>query len=781
MHQRETTSLELVAVLILLWTGSFVSIAQQPAASDTFEKEVRPLFATHCVSCHGGESPDAGLDFTFARGGMPTSDAGVAVVDRKEPNKSRILKAISYADPDLRMPPDGRLPDAAIAAFTAWVGSGAYTPPPTAMPPPKATSRPEGVGDHWAFQPRSKPALSSTWIDDAIDIKLRERGLTRNPEADRRTWIRRVTFDLTGLPPTVQEISALLDDTSPDAPALVVDRLLASPAYGERFGRKWLDVARYADSNGLDENLAIANAWRYRDWVVRAINSDLPYDRFLTLQIAGDLAGGEGESDRDRRDRLIATGFLAIGPKMLAEQDKEKLRMDTVDEQVDVASKAFLGLTVACARCHDHKFDPISTEDYYAMAGVFRSTKSFANLAFVSRWNSHDLSNKEEIDARATWDREHTIKEAALRSAHAATLRSLLLPSSRLKANIAVGAARRSELAAHDVRRPPPAEQAPGVAEGEVGNVAVHLRGSHLSLGASRIARGPLALWDDSLSRPEIPPSSSGRLALAQWMTDPRHPLVARVAANRAWAAFFGTGLVRTPSNFGLRGETPTHPELLDALADHLVAHKWSMKSLHRSIVLSATYRQATATVIDERDPDHRWLAGFPRRRLDAEQLRDAYLSYSGELDSTRGGSLLDVGEGDYVTNDQSQDKGRYDLPRRTLYLPVIRNAAYDYLTTFDFGDPSLPMDGRPTTIVPAQALWLLNSPFVQARSSALTAWATKSADTTAARICALYERVTGRLPNPDEFRRAEAYLQDAPLDRFVRVLLASDAAIFLK
>jgi mono/diheme cytochrome c family protein len=965
---RPGTTMTFIAIVVVLC--GFAPAQSDGAAVEHFERHIRPLFATHCADCHGGDAPDADLDLTFRRGGLPSTPAGPVIV-AGDPTASRLIKAITYDDSDLRMPPAGKLPDEAVAALTAWVRAGAAIPRgdgiPASAPAPKKITK----GEHWAFKPRIATATDSDFIDRAIDAGLTERGLSRREAADRRTWLRRVTFDLTGLPPTIQEIRAYLADTADDADARVVERLLGSSAYGERFARKWLDVARYADSNGVDENLAFADAWRYRDWVVAAMNADLPYDRFIAMQLAGDLIGTPDESDRERRDRLTATGFLALGPKMLAEQDKEKLRMDTVDEQIDVVTKAFLGVTVSCARCHDHKFDPVTAEDYYALAGVFRSTRSFANLDFVSRWHSHDLSSKEERAFRELWEKDHAESKKRLaddtKAARAAALRGrtravasarislangargtrivpasaattngildaakwgsalhpvvrsdrgkgrhfaewnvsverpslvwiryaaqearpvdLLVDGVKLgtRADVATGGwhpkhlglsepftlepgshvvrldrdghlphladlvivpvsprmdaaaheatalaaltrsdatravgpdaprlaawivegrtwvaaarrpptrsawptdqrtlveARESAVAALETSKPKPADMAPGVADQDPQDVAVHVRGSHLSLGPTKVPRGPIGLFDDVIPRGPDSPKGSGRKELAAWFADPRHPLTARVAANRAWAAFFGTGLVRTTSNFGLRGEAPTHPELLDALADRLVRSGWSMKALHRVIVLSRTYRQATALVRPEADPDLRYLSGFPRRRLDAEQLRDALLAATGDIDRTLGGSLLDVAEGDYVTNDQSQDKGRYETPRRTLYLPVIRNALFDYLGTFDFGDPSMSQETRTTTIVPAQALWLMNSPFMASRAAAAAKIAADQPD--AARLDAVWERLVGRPPSDAERHLSNAYLRRGDWARYVRVVLASDAFIFL-
>ncbi len=505
----------------------------------------------------------------------------------------------------------------------------------------------------------------TTWarsdLDRFILAALEAKGLRPAKPADKRTLLRRATFDLTGLPPTPEEVHAFLRDDAPDAFARVVDRLLASPAYGERWGRHWLDLVRYTDSfdaRGLGGEMDCADAWRYRDWVVRAFNRDLPYDQFLTLQIAGDLVPSpEGLN----ADGIIATGLLALGNWGGGDADKEKLLTDIADDQVDVVSRTFLGLTMACARCHDHKFDPISTADYYGLAGIFFSTHILPNVG--PKTNGPPM------------------------------LRIPLLPPAQLEA-------------LRKQKPVPPIPYANGAQEGGVPgsphagthDVRIHIRGRYDRLGELVPRRFPEIL----AGRQQKPiANGSGRLDLAHWLTRPDHPLTARVMVNRIWQHHFGEGLVRTPSNFGKLGRPPTHPELLDFLASDFVRSDWSIKHMHRLLLLSATYQQASDSEPDtfKSDPDNLLLGRMNRRRLEAEALRDSVLAVSGRLDRTAGGPAV-------------RD---FAAPRRTLYLTTIRSDRSGFGPLFDTADPTAPVEKRTISTVAPQALFLLNHPFMLA------------------------------------------------------------------
>jgi len=523
---------------ILIMTVLAAEPAKQPTAEELrfFENSVRPVLAEHCDKCHGAKKQWANLRLDSREGLLKGGDSGPAIVPGNS-KESLLIQAVKEPDEKLRMPKEGKLTDRQIADLMKWVEMGAPFSPTAFV-----------VGrnrdpNHWAFQPPKDHPLptvkDSAWpvngLDTFILAKLQAKDMSPSPSADKRTLIRRLSFDLVGLPPSPEEIQAFLADESPDATARLMDRLLASPAYGEKWGRHWLDVARYADSNGLDENVAHGNAWRYRDYVVTAFNEDRPYDRFLTEQLAGDLLTVENEAERQRN--LVATGFLAIGPKVLAEVDQAKMQMDIVDEQIDTVGRALLGLTLGCARCHDHKFDPIQTADYYGLAGVFKSTKTMENYTKVAKWNENPL-----------WD-------------FAPKMPGDTDPATAM-----------------------------GVTEDKIIDVAINIRGNPQKLGEVALRHVPPVVRGPAT--PQFTPTESGRRELAQWMTDDKNPLTSRVLVNRVWRWHFGQGIVRSTDNFGLLGEKPTHPELLDWLSQRFVNSGWSIKKLHRVMLNSSTWQQ---------------------------------------------------------------------------------------------------------------------------------------------------------------------------------------------
>lgn len=674
-----------------------------------------------------------------------------------------------------------------LAAF--WVVSGLLAQGSELLPNPKT---------HWSFQPirdSLPPSIrNASWpktpVDRFILSELESRGLRPSSPVGRRELLRRVTFDLIGLPPTWEEVARFESDSDPRAFERIVDQLLTSPHYGERWGRWWLDVARYADTNGQDENKVMANAWRYRDWVIEAFNRNLPIDLFITQQLAGDLLPTPAKAP-DAADAITATGFLVLGPKMLAEQDKPKLMMDIIDEQIDTVGRAFLGLTLGCARCHDHKYDPIPTRDYYALAGVFKSTRTMENLAFVSKFHERVIAPPDKV--LAFQDHQKRLADLtqrianSIRDANAALLESWkpdgpkeLPKNPRSLYPEAVRAAITEwecEKAYLQGLAPPPLEMALGVAESSPTHVPVHLRGNHLKLAQDVVPRGFLRLPNGSPSAPIIPDAQSGRLELARWMTDSENPLTTRVFVNRVWQAHFGEGLVRTPDNFGLRGETPSHPALLDWLATEFRRSGWDLKALHRVMVLSAAYQQSTRKAeaeaeseesspsdrspgsgsVDRIDPDNRWLSYFPRRRLDAEMIRDGILHVSGRLDPTRSGSLVEWKNDEYTPGDTVSAVS----VRRTIYLPIVRDRVYDALTLFDFANPSVTTAKRVPTVVAQQALFFMNSTLVKDSALALARSIGKDpALASSTRIRTAFLRVLGRPPTPAEATRAIAFLK---------------------
>ncbi|MGE5195558.1 MAG: PSD1 and planctomycete cytochrome C domain-containing protein [Deltaproteobacteria bacterium] len=688
-----------------------------------YETSVRPLLVEHCQKCHGEKKQFAGLRLDSRAAILSGGDSGPAIVPEK-PAESLLIRAVRQVDDDLKMPPKSKLTDRQIADLVRWVEMGA--PFPVAA---KAAA-PNRDPNHWAFQPPVDPPVpavkNAAWpkspLDNFILAKLEATGQSPAAPADRRILIRRVTFDLTGLPPTPAEIAVFLADQRPSAFADLVDRLLASPVYGERWGRHWLDVARYADSNGLDENVAHGNAWRYRDYVVSAFNHDKPYDRFLLEQLAGDLLPAADEPQR--HEQLIATGFLGIGPKVLAEVDEAKMQMDIVDEQIDTVGRAILGLTLGCARCHDHKFDPIDAADYYGLAGIFKSTRTMENFKKVAKWHENVLASPETKAMQAEYEARVVAKRQAVEAFVAkadAEVRAGLPEGTKppekletlypdaVKADLKK---LRDELSQLE-KNPPELPSAMGATEDKVADEAIHIRGNPLKLGevvprhVPPVVHGPAAVKFSS--------AESGRRELAQWLIDPKHPLTSRVLVNRVWRWHFGKGLVATPDNFGLLGEAPSHPELLDWLARRFIDAGWSLKSLHRLILNSATYQQSSTPTPEAaaHDPENRLFGRADVRRIEAEAVRDALLAVSGRLDTTMGGTLLKVKNRGYFFDHTSKDLTDYNSFRRSLYLPVVRNNLYDVFQLLDAPDAAIPNGDRATTTVAPQALLMLNSDFV--------------------------------------------------------------------
>jgi hypothetical protein len=1022
--------------------------AQEPEQSAHFENHVRPLLAGQCFDCHSEDFSESNLRVDSLAGMLRGGLRGPAIVPGK-PEESLLITALRHSE-RLQMPPKRKLKSAEIAHLAQWIADGAHWPgeaPPTtgADDPAAGVVFDESQLGYWSFQTPTAPEIprvaETSWVRNPIDAfvlqRLEQAGFHPAPRADRRTLIRRASFELIGLPPTPEEVDAFVNDASPDAFGRMVDRLLDSPRYGERWGRHWLDVARYADSNGLDENLAYANAWRYRDYVIKSFNDDKPFDQFVREQIAGDLLLDEATSVEQRLDRLTATGFLCIGPKMLAEDDPVKLRMDIVDEQIDTVGRAFMGLTLGCARCHDHKFDPISTADYYGLAGVFQSTRTMDTFTVVARWHERPLATPEaeaaaeahrrqleqvrsDIAERQAEQYERLRTEArrnvgdyllaaeSLRRRDAALKRlsawgdqtaethpagtirleaedfargNVLRDDSnygkgvgvlvnrgetpnfteyeldagkggtyRFEVRYAAAAARPTKLAINgefvrddiadgvtgtwypdsqrwdiegfvelepgtnivrleqpkffphidkllfapaetdaadwkleplntefrpwpalvaqwrtfldqqaadpsadspwsafletsagddreaireiaraygemisertttDLPRNPappmdalaridavalaaalnseagplapnetwetafPAEARTQLAElrtreqslqetmptfptamavaelDQPEDVRVHYRGSHLTQGPI-VPRGfPVVLVNEQSPKPE---TGSGRLELAHWLTSPDHPLTARVFVNRVWHWHFGRGLVRSPDNFGLLGEKPTHPELLDWLALRFIESGWKIKDLHRLILNSATWQMSTAynEQFAEQDPENRLLWRRDRARLDAEAMRDSLLAISGQLDLTMGGSQLPTENRKYVTSTANVDPVVYDTNRRSVYLPIVRSALYDVFQAFDFADPSALSGERQTTTIAPQALFMMNSELVSKQTKLLAERLLSESSDNPSRLSRLYGLCYGRTPDDTELQRALSYI----------------------
>ncbi len=944
MTTRARTLCLLFSALFCAGTAKSAS-ALAPESVEFFEKRIRPVLAEQCYKCHSeAEKIKGGLALDTREATLLGGDSGPSLVPG-DPDKSKLIEAVRYKNRDLQMPPKNALTEQQIRDLETWVKMGA--PDPRDAKPVAATAK-VGINieegrKFWSFQPLSSPELptvgNTAWVKSPVDTfvleALEKAALHPAPPADKRTLIRRATFDLTGLPPTPAEVEAFLADGSTAAFPRVVERLLASPQYGERWGRHWLDVARYADSNGIDENVAYGHAWRYRDYVVRAFNDDKPYDQFLVEQLAGDLLPAAAEEQRI--EQLTATGFLSLGARVLAEPDVRKMEMDIIDEQLDTLGKAFMGMTLGCCRCHDHKFDPIPTADYYALAAIFRSTKSLSDekMGAIKFWYEHPLATpeqmaaKKEHEAQVTAQRAKVTKFAAdlraklkaelqeraadylaasvelpedasfkevekVAAQHRLRARNLLTCRLYLARNAdhpvfspwhrlaqtrdaegirthykkvfadtaaalkeAVAAAAQAAQAKLVKDKPAP-EKAPVVKPSDpvlaaafdalndvagfltipdkqadafdddmlnpvkamnddlmaledrtpeppaimsvrddaiVRTLPVHIRGSYLTLG-EEVQRGFPEVMRVSLSQPVLPAKQSGRLQLARWMASSEHPLTARVAVNRLWRWHFGAGIVASTDNFGILGDKPSHPALLDWLARRFIEEGWSIKEMHRLMMNSSTYQMASVHPAADQpssspdpamvDPENKLLWRANIQRLEAEQIRDAMLAASESLSREIGGKTIPLRNREFVFNHTSKDATRYETPRRALYLPIIRNHLYDMLEQFDYPDPTMPTGSRNSTIVAPQALIMLNAPVVRQAAERLAAKILREGKTEESALQLAYASLYSRPPGEQETRRALSFL-DSQTDRkeawavLCHTLLAANEFIYLR
>ncbi|MDA1053535.1 MAG: PSD1 and planctomycete cytochrome C domain-containing protein [Planctomycetota bacterium] len=790
--------------------------AVNKAAETSFTQNVLPILKRHCYECHSHETGKAkgGLVLDSRSGWAKGGESGPVVVPGK-PDESLLISAVRYED--YEMPPTGKLPDELIARLEQWVTEGAHDPRVT-----QSARTGEGIDldagrKHWAFQPLGDappPEVSNAgWplrdVDRFVLAKLEENGLRPVAEADRYTWLRRVSFDLTGLPPTVEEIREFEADESPQAFEQVVDRLLDSRAFGERWARHWLDLVGYADQVGTSNSVFAQHAWRYRDYVIDALNNDKPFDQFIREQVAGDLL--PYDTVEQHAAGLVATGFLVLGDIEIVEADKAKLRVDIVDQQVAKTARAFLGMTIDCARCHDHKFDPIPQRDYYAIGGFFHGTSTTykTERGVWSDVNVNDLpetdAQKAEREQRAKTHAEGIAKlqldrtQAQQRKVELdEELKNNELPKDeqdrltkeRNETNALIGTLNRD--IQHAEFFVPTVPQAHGVHDVEnPGNMQITIRGNPRALG-DEVPRGFLSVVTET--PPEIPPGQSGRLHLANWIADDDNPLTARVAVNRVWQKLFGKGIVPSVDYFGLPGGRPSHPELLDALANRFIHDGWSQQQLIRSLVLSRTYRLDSAhnDHAHATDPDNRLLWRMNRVRLDAEALRDAMILVSGQLQPSTGGPSMPL---EFPENVGGLDPKDVNPPHfrlakwrpsqeveRTIYLPVIRHSGQPgpaaLRNVFDFPQPSQFTGQRATTAVPTQALFLMNGAVVKERAAAVAARLTQASDDPAERLERLWLTLLNRPISEAERREAQAFLSEAGDDAWPELchaLLASN------
>jgi cytochrome c553 len=764
-----------------------------------FEKKIRPVLVAECYGCHSVESGKkvrGGLALDSREGARKGGDTGPVIVPGN-PSGSLLIKALGHGDPKLSMPPKKKLDATVVRDFEEWIRMGAPDPRNGVKVARKEIDIEQGR-NHWAYQPPKKgvdPKVKKTaWprtdVDRFILAALETKGLTPAEDADRRTLLRRVSFDLIGLPPTPAEVEAFVADTTPDAFEKVVDRLLASPRFGEKWARHWLDLARYAESTGKTVNFSYPHAWRYRDYVIAAFNADKPYDQFIKEQLAGDLM--KSEDPKVQAERLIATGFLALGPKTLNERNGLKFELDVVDEQIDVTTQAFLGITAACARCHDHKFDPIPQKDYYALAGIFRSTETcYGTVRYINAQRVGPLlslpneANPASAASKLTDAQRKRIEDQI--KAGRDSMKTMRDPTqqffasgrlSLLQAGLdAYDADGNPKLLAMGVRdKPARADSSPprGGFAGftyngtrAIADSPVYQRGEPDQPTDARVPRGALQVMTKTPLK--VPSTGSGRLELAEWIASKENPLTARVMVNRVWLHVFGRGLVPTADDFGLAGRPPTHPELLDHLAHSFMDNGWSVKKLVKHLMMSHVYQLGSMAKPGamELDPDNTLLWRISPRRLDAESLRDAMLAVSEQLNTTApvGSVVARAGEGPVAQPRMGGDPiaAAINDPRnthRSIYLPLVRDNLPEALSLFDAADPALIITDRPKTTVPSQGLFLLNNAFVMRASDAAADRLLKSGETERERLRGAFVQFYSRPPTTREKTAAEAFLK---------------------
>ena len=697
---------------------------------DFFEARVRPVLVRRCEKCHGPTKTQGGLRLDSRAGWVKGGDSGAVIVPG-DPAASPLVRAIAHApDDDRKMPPTGKIPQAEIEALTEWVRRGAIDPRDTAAASPKSSAMTlDEAKSWWAFRPVARPEapdrkLGEDPIDAFLRVKLDEARVTPAPRADKRTLIRRATYDLTGLPPSPDDVGAFLADDSAGAFAKVVDRLLASSRYGERWGRHWLDLARYADTAGENSDHPVPHAWRYRNWVFESFNRDRPYDEFVRLQIAGDLLAKDAPP-AEAAEGIIATGFLAVARRFGNDIDKDMHL--TREDVIDTTGKALLGLTLGCARCHDHKYDPISADDYYALSGIFASTR-FPFPGCEPKPQPRDLVKLPDRPGS---------KEPAWAYA---------------------------------------------VAEGKVANARVDLGGDPEKPGLEAPRH-----WLKALGGQAVPAGEgSGRKALGEWIASRDNPLTPRVMVNRVWQGHFGRGIVATPNDFGSRGIKPTHPELLDLLAAEFVESGWRIKPLHRRIMLTEAYQRSSMSAASPSDSENQWLGRFSRRRLTAEEVRDSLLAAGGSLDLSPGGPHPFPPEATWTFTQHVPFTADYATNRRTAYVMITRNRRDPFLSLFDGADPNSTTPDRPVTTVPTQGLFFLNAAIVHEQSARLAGRAFAE-DTDADRLDRLYAITLQRRPTNPERERAASFLKTyddadprARWSALARVLLSSNEFLYM-
>jgi hypothetical protein len=730
-----------VAILFGLSLALSATGAEQwtPTQTEFFENKIRPLFVNDCYKCHSQQAPKlkGGLSLESRENILKGGDTGPAIVPGN-PDASLLIEAIRYTNEDLQMPPKGRkLSDEQIADLENWVKMGA--------PDTRIGITIKNPRDHWSFKPRKDPPVpdvqdkgwGQTPIDAFILAKLEEKDGKPNPPADKRTLIRRATFDLIGVPPTPEEVNNFLADSSPDAFAKVVDRLLASPHYGERWGRFWLDVARYSDTKGdvqrQKEDYRYPFAWTYRDYVIRSFNEDKPFNRFIMEQIAADKL----VANTPDKSILAGMGFLTLGERFNERQS------DIINDRIDVVCKGFLGLTVTCARCHDHKFDPIPTKDYYSLYGIFASCQEPLREPILGSVHS---SSTNYLD----YEQKHTVlrdKLAVLEGQRRENRGDKMKVKDILNQESQV----RSQMVDLEFDHPDaPARAMILMDDSKPKDAPVFIRGEADNPGPV-VPRQFLQI----LSPPNRIPfrDGSGRYELAIGVASPNNPLTARVIVNRIWLHHFGEGIVTTPDDFGNQSAPPSHPELLDYLASRFIESGWSIKKMHRLIMLSSVYQENCDDNprFAQIDPENRLLWRANIRRMDFEEIRDSLLALGGKLDDAMGGKPVNLGSYPYSM-------------RRTIYGFIDRHNLPEVYNQFDFANPDIETGKRYETIVPQQSLFLMNSPLVIEQAKSLVARADfKALTSDEERVKLLYELVYQRDPKSVEVELGVNFVAQSP------------------
>jgi hypothetical protein len=756
-----------------------------------FQARVKPVLESKCFGCHLTE-PQGGLRMDSLEALLNGGKSGPALV-KGDADASLLVKAVRYQH-DLKMPPTGPLPVNEADDIAQWIADGAiWAERDGGVLQPYEISQEHR--QHWAFQPLRRGAVPApAGADDsanAIDLfllaRLEQAGLGASRLADKRTLIRRVTYDLTGLPPTQQEVSDFLADDSKTAYADLVERLLQSRRYGERWGRHWLDLVRYADTAGDSGDFPVPEAYKYRNYVIDAFQADRPYDDFIREQIAGDLL--PSDSERERWSRIVATGYLAISRRIGV--SPHRLRHITLEDTIDNLGKTFLGLSVQCARCHDHKFDPIPTADYYALYGILDSSV-FAfpggeHLPYRSNFVYRVGADKAR-EVMAEYEQGITYwndREREKFREYQSFQNKLITTPGR---NRIVVWGELQELRAERAvfaRTEPPLETAYAVTEGVGKDAQIQQAGDPRSKGPE-VRRGFLQI----LGGAKVPPSyeGSGRALLADWIADEDNPLTARVMVNRIWHHHFGTGLVSTTSDFGVRGTPPTHPELLDYLARYFMDSGWSVKAMHRLIVQSKAYRQVSADSQPnfDKDPQNRLVWRFNRRRLDAEQIRDSILAFSGDLDLSRGGRHPFPHRRTYFYRQHEPFTEYFPTNRRSVYIMQGRIQKNPYLDLFDGPDGNLPLSERKATTTTLQALYLMNSEFMHEQAQAMAERSSAESRERAAFLSNASETIFARPLSERDAQQAASYFaaasgtEEQKRAGWLRAMLASNEFLFV-